>query len=135
MHYKPKLVGDCTYLAFNIVQINKVNEAFLESAPDGCLLISSYPHIAGQPTLACARVCVCVASVVHTPDSWAGSGSPLANRSEPPSCEARPGPERFRIVETMPRTYKIYAQHNRVIATTHPVAPKGRILPPTFKTR
>lgn len=33
LHYKAKVIGNCTYLAFNVVQINKVNESCSESQP------------------------------------------------------------------------------------------------------
>lgn len=67
LHYKPKLVGNCTYLAFNVFRINKVNETPSESPPDGCLLISAYPDIAGQSTSARVGVYLCVSGVVHAP--------------------------------------------------------------------
>ncbi len=102
LHYKPKVVVNCTFPAFNVVQINKVNGRFSESSPDGCLLIPVYSDIAGQFTFARVRVCICVSGVVRTPRLVGRKWVSTRYRSDPQVAKRAPGRERFRVVETMP---------------------------------
>ena len=127
LHYKPKLVGNCTYLAFNVVQINKVNESPSESPPDGCLLISAYPDIAGQPTITRVRVYICVAGVVHAPRLVGQKWVSTRIEATPKARSASQVQNAFESWKPCPRTYKIHTRSSG--GNDSSVALKGRVPP------
>jgi len=68
LHCNHNLVGNCTYLASKVVQINKneLMKPLRKVGQTGCLLISAYPNIRDHLSW-CVHVCVYVSQELSTP--------------------------------------------------------------------